>query len=217
MENITLNREKGLKWFYFFTKVRPVLYFFSCIMVIIEISMNPQLYLGNIFMLVYVVATLVQCVLVEFSAIKSSEDNYGDFVRFVKKVLLVEIFCSAYSTGALSYFVYNSQLIYSLLAALNNLIVLYFLWYRLNVRYFEKRMLVEEPITTRLRPKKVKEEEIEEYYDEDEDYLDDEIDSDSDYELSEESKRSCYVCGLELDEDDVFCQRCGTRVDESEL
>ena len=211
MENITLNRQMGLKWFNFFTKVRPVLAFIGCLFVIISVSMDPQLYLGNFFMLLYVLGYIVQCVLIEITMIKAKEEDYGDFIAFVKKALIYDIIYIAYANGTNYY--YNYGWIYALIIALNVLIVYYFLWYRLNVKYFEKRMIVEGPAKTRKTEPKAEDEDLDEEY---EDEYDDE-DYDSDDDLSDEPARCCYVCGLELDEDDVFCERCGTRVDESDV
>lgn len=217
MENITLNKQMGLKWFNFFVKVRPVLHFISCFFILIAVSMDPQLYLGNPFMLLYVLGTVVQCTLVEISSIKAKEENYGRFVAFVKKALVYEIIFASYSGFVESYFVYNAGIIYSLVTAANNLILLYFLWYRLNVKYFEKRMLVVTPVKTRIKPANVETEvlDAEDYSDDDDDDFDDyDDDDDDDYAPSSSSGRRCYVCGLELDDDDVFCERCGTRIKE---
>ena len=211
MENITINKQMGLKWFNFFTKVRPFVHFIACLFIVIEVSMDPQLYLGSFFMLIYVLGTIVQCVLVEISSIKAREENYGDFVAFVKKSLIYEIVFVAYANG-IDYY-YNYGLIYALIIALNVLVVYYFLWYRLNVKYFEKRMVVEGPAKTRKTETKAEEQDLDDEYDDE--YDDDDYDSDDD--LSDTSARCCYVCGLELDEDDVFCERCGTRVDESDV
>ena len=218
MDNITLNKQMGLKWFNFFTKVRPVLHFISCFFILIAVSMDPQLYLGNIFMLAYVIGTVVQCILVEISTIKAKEENYGKFVEFVKKALVYEVIFSSYAAAAQTYFIANSNLIYALITAVENLLILYFVWYRLNVKYFEKRMLVVTPVKTRMRVASAESVETEvldadDYYDDDDDDLDYD-DDDDDYMPSSSSGRRCYVCGLELDDGDVFCERCGTRVKE---
>ena len=78
-------------------------------------------------------------------------------------------------------------------------------------------MLVVAPVKTRIKPANVETEvlDAEDYSDDDDDDFDDyDDDDDDDYAPSSSAGRRCYVCGLELDEDDVFCERCGTRIKE---
>ena len=93
-----MNRMLGTKWFTFYTKIRPVFAVLFAIASIMDFIQYTSVYFDYWWLLLYflmVVAQIVLCILV---AIKSGED-YADFVRFVKGVLLFEVFNIAYQQG----------------------------------------------------------------------------------------------------------------------
>ena len=107
-----------------------------------------------------------------------------------------------------------------------SLLILYFLWYRLNIRYFEKRIMVEEAeilnynFASQHRPPQISaHNELPKKYGNYYTPL-------SDLQLQTEDKkkmpntissttpkaRFCRNCGNKLWADDRFCDQCGTKV-----
>ena len=136
-----MNRQLGTKWFTFYTKVRPCIASIISLSAIVDVILYAELYFSYWWMTLYLLVGLAQPILSIVVALKSNNENYADFVRFVKGVLFFEVIAIAYSQGVQQYI--RSELIFS--SAFGIFIVLlvigYFLWYRLNVKYFEKRLL----------------------------------------------------------------------------
>lgn len=135
-----MNTQLGTKWFTFFTEIRP---YFSCCYVFAYVFaiISYTEWLEFLFLVPFLLNTALHIMV----AIKATGD-YVDFVRFVKRVLLFEIFFTAYNTG-----IYFLQIEFQITLALQIALALimaffalffgYFIWYRLNVKYFEKRIL----------------------------------------------------------------------------
>ena len=140
MMDITMNQEYGTKWFTFYTKVRPWLSLIGFIALLNNILDYPQVYLYNIWFTISMLVS-VALIILYFSVRAKSKGNYVEFVRFVKNVLLAEIFAFAYQFSLNFYYSnemgFNATAItFAICLALG-----YFIWYRLNVKYFEKRIM----------------------------------------------------------------------------
>ena len=149
---------------------------------------------------------------------KSSRD-YPDFVRFVKGVLLFETINMAYQQGVQQYL--NSELQFGVAAIVFVVILVigYFVWYRLNVKYFEKRINVIETDYLEFDPNRITECKSCGYRDKNffnacpqcgqyaKQYI---------YLNQEPPKEEkicfCRKCGSKLIDDAVFCDKCGTKV-----
>ena len=137
MGELQMNKQLGTKWFTFYTKVRPWL---ACLMIFSTLGdffQYPDVYLSRWWLLLYLLGAIAQPILCIIVAVKSSRD-YPDFVRFVKGVLLFETINMAYQQGVQQYL--NSELQFGVAAIVFVVILVigYFVWYRLNVKYFEK-------------------------------------------------------------------------------
>lgn len=141
MDNIKMNSQYGTKWFTFYTKIRP---WFACFMflpTLVDFIEYVDTYLSLWWMLLAFAASAAQCALSIMVFIKSQGD-YVEFVRFVKGVLLFETINIAYQQGAQQYINNGFNIGYALLMLIIMLALAYFLWYRLNVKYFNKRINV---------------------------------------------------------------------------
>jgi uncharacterized paraquat-inducible protein A len=141
MDNLKMNRQLGTKWFTFYTKVRP---WFACLAVfsvIVDFMQYTDTYLNNWWLLLYFILAIIQPILSVIVAIKS-EGDYSDFVSFVKHVLLFEIFYISYQQGVQEYIRSEFKIGSALTTFIVIIVIGYFLWYRLNIKYFEKRINV---------------------------------------------------------------------------
>ena len=222
---VNMNGQLGIKWFIFFTKVRPVL---SCIFVLSTISdyaRYKDIYERSWWLMLYFGFAIVMPVLAVSVANKAKGD-YIDFVKFVKGVLLFEIVSISYESGVWMYLSSKSNIVMALIMAGIVFLIGYFLWYRLNVKYFKKRILQETPT-------------IEENdYDSMAKSFQISVPSETphtngnfhisgnDVRLQVEDKKEtaapapiappkilfCRKCGNKLVEDSLFCNKCGTKV-----
>ena len=210
MNNNGINRQMGTKWFTFYTKVRPWFAAFSALGLIGDFVMAPNAYLSHWWMILYFIAGIGQSVLAIMAMVKSY-GNYADFVKFVKYVLYYEVASMAYCQGAMQYYQYEnitSALIISAIFLLGG----YFLWYVLNIKYFEKRIFTEmNPFYTpdgqpdiynmyNTYNSGVGGAQTEAY----------KAPGVSDLDTSK--ARFCRKCGNKLSADSVFCSYCGTKI-----
>lgn len=219
MDEIKTNKQLGMKWFTFYTKIRPWLACFMALSVIVDFLRYPDVYLSYWWTLLYFLAAVAQPILSVIVLFKSSGD-YGDFVRFVKGVLLFEIINMSYQQGVQHYINSNLEIGTAVVFFVVTFVISYFLWYRLNAKYFEKRIgtiagdYLEENsnrITQCLScgyqdknyfdacPKcgKYKKQYV---------YLNEEATPEKD------AIRFCRKCGAPLTEDSNFCEKCGTQI-----
>lgn len=218
MGDLQMNKQLGTKWFTFYTKVRPWL---ACLMIFSTLGdffQYPDVYLSRWWLLLYLLGAIAQPILCIIVAVKSSRD-YPDFVRFVKGVLLFETINMAYQQGVQQYL--NSELQFGVAAIVFVVILVigYFVWYRLNVKYFEKRINVIETDYLEFDPNRITEckscgyrdknffnacpqcgQYAKQYI-----YLNQEP-------PKEEKISFCRKCGSKLIDDAVFCDKCGTKV-----
>lgn len=139
MKNGQTNKQLGTKWLTYYTKVRP---WFACLAGLSGIGdflQYPDVYCSSWWLLTCFLAAVAQPVLSVIVFVKS-KDDYVQFVRFVKKVLLFETFNIAYQQGVLQYIDFGFSFGAAAIAFVVVLVIAYFTWYRLNVKYFEKRI-----------------------------------------------------------------------------
>lgn len=209
-----MNRELGTKWFTFYTKVRPWICCISALTTILDFFKYPGIYIGNSWLLIYFLTVIAQVVLSIMVAIKS-DDRYFDFVCFVKGVLVFDVIGAAYGQGVEQYI--NDGLVLEPEAVgifVTTLLFNYFVWYRLNVKYFEKRLIL---LTDNIVPEvshfsqNAQNKQIEQIHTEP-------IEKDSDRVavscVSPASICFCRKCGERLFNDSRFCHRCGTQIKE---
>ena len=147
MNTTEINRNLGTKWFTFYTKVRPWISCLTAFSVLSDFIHYTDIYANYGWMLLYFIAALVQTILSIIVAIKSTGDYVG-FVRFVKGVLLFETINFAYSQGVQQYIRSAFDINPALLMFIVILAISFFVWYHLNVKYFEKRIPSGSNITT---------------------------------------------------------------------
>lgn len=149
LEHNTVNqtpKKLGMKWFTFFTRVRPIL---TVIFTIIfglasiesyKIILNVDLVGVGLFVLSlisvisYFVGALLQIVLF----IKEKDENCS-LLRWIRVVLIYDIANGAYG-GVCQQLFQGNDIVIILIAAIIVVFFEYFIWYRLNMKYFKKRL-----------------------------------------------------------------------------
>ncbi len=139
MDNITMNRDLGTKWFTFYTKVRPCFTCFAFLTALVDFQQYADVYINNWWLLLSFAATVAQTIL-SIAVLIKSRGAYVDFVRFVKGVLLFEILLFAYQQSVNAYASSKLNLAVALVAFILISVLGYFVWYVLNVKYFNKRI-----------------------------------------------------------------------------
>ncbi len=136
-----MNQSLGTKWFTFYTKVRPWLALVSVFSIISDFMQYTDVYISNWWLLLYFIFVIVQPILCIMVFVKSS-GNYIDFVHFVKGVLLFETINMSYQQGVQQYIrsVFDGGSAFVMFVII--FVIMFFVWYRLNVKYFEKRVLL---------------------------------------------------------------------------
>ena len=140
MKYANMNREMGTKWFVFYTKWRP---WISCISIVATIGnfvQQIEIYKTYWWLSLSLVVALVQTALL-FAVMVKAEGDYRRFVPFVKKVLFFETMAIAYNQGVQSYINSSFNIAEALFVSGVVLLLLFLLWYRLNIKYFEKRVI----------------------------------------------------------------------------
>ena len=137
-----INTRMGTKWFIFFSKVRPIIMCVGFNVTLMDFLKYMSTYLQNWWMLLIFASTLAQVVLGIITFVKSM-GNYVSFVSFVEKVLVFEIFHIAYYAGTNFYLQSGLDIRSAAIAFMIALAIAYFVWYRLNVKYFNDRIVIE--------------------------------------------------------------------------
>lgn len=182
MDNIKMNSQLGKKWFVFYAKVRPWFICFTALSSILDFVKYMDVYFGNWWMLLSIGLTLAAVVL-SIMVFGKSKGDYVEFVDFVKNVLIFEVFSISYQQAVQNYInsgfnLGSASLMFIIFFALS-----YFIWYRLNIKYFKKRIKVEPPAAKNEEP----------IYD-------------------TTATRYCTQCGNKIAVDSNFCGNCGCQI-----
>ena len=140
-ERLIMNKALGTKWFTFYAKVRPWFAVIVALASIVNFAQYPSVFLNNIGLLIAFFATIAQTVLSIIVSVKSNGD-YQDFVNFVKEVLIFETVNMAYQTATQQYYQNGSGIATAVVVGLVLLLVSYLAWYRPNVKYFKRRLIL---------------------------------------------------------------------------
>ncbi len=200
INSIGMNNELGKKWFVFYTKTRPYIVGLFTIIRGIDFVQHYDLYLSYWWLFLFFAVSITQFVLSLMVAVKS-RDNYVDFVHFVKSVLLFETVGVAYNTSVNTYLSSDGDLMVAIACFLIYFLLFYFLWYRLNVKYFKKRM-----VTVSFSVPEVNSIcETREF-----------SNGDVIETITSNSRKIsfCRKCGQKLSEDSRFCFKCGTKINQ---
>lgn len=139
--NEQMNKQLGTKWFTFYTKVRPWLACLAVFSTLSDFLQYPDVYISRWWLLLFLLGAVAQPILCIIVFAKSQGD-YEDFVRFVKGVLIFETINIAYSQAVQQYVNNDSDIGVALVVGVIILLLSYFIWYRLNMKYFKKRINV---------------------------------------------------------------------------
>lgn len=198
MDATRMNKQLGTKWFTFYAKIRPWLICITTLTAIADFAQYVDVYTGHWWLLLSFVATLIHPILSIIVFVKSSKD-YIEFVRFVKGVLLFEIINMSYQQAVQQYVNNDFKIEIAIIASLLMLVVGYFVWYRLNVKYFAKRAVVGPVISaehvTNLGEKSY-------------------VNVQEEIGVNGNEIRFCRKCGEKLIDNSQFCRKCGTQIVE---
>ena len=148
MYHFIIDPNRGKKWYYFYTKVRPwasaAMGLLSTLMLFL-VWLVPELfpYPGLAFVLNLLnIAHAVLCIIL---FVKSFGDAY-DLVEYINVMLICETVYLPLSL-LLQTMISDETFLASLIIALIFSAPVYFLWYRLNRKYFEERLVCTNPPT----------------------------------------------------------------------
>ncbi len=219
MNNIQSNKRLGMKWFTFYTKVRP---WIACLVGLTTISdfvKYTDVYLSTLWLLISFLAALLQPIL-SIIVFSKSSGNYIDFVHFVKGVLLFETINLAYQQGVKQYIYYDFELGIAMITFFIALVVGFFVWYILNVKYFEKRISQMVPDYFVYGPDHITECKFCGYRDRKHFnacpkcgmYAKHNVYLSSEVSCEKNKVRFCRKCGEKIVENGNYCLRCGTEI-----
>ena len=148
MNTLSAHDPLGMKWYTFYTKVRPwillVVFLLSIptygesLVTLMDISL-----VGTsvaIPVVIYVIADVAYIIANIVLLFKTREESQEMLFAFIRGLLIFELFFFSYTSMLTSSL--NSQNIATcLFVLLFNLLLFYFVWYRLNIKYFKKRLV----------------------------------------------------------------------------
>lgn len=146
MYHFIMDPDRGKKWFHFYTKVRPwfaVAYGALSLLSLFVVLLVPEEFPYPFWAVVILAFRIAHAVLCVFVFAKSFGD-YFDFVQFIKIVILFETIYTPLVTfidEATNGDGLGSAVVYGLITAA----LYYFLWYRLNIKYFDRRLICTNP------------------------------------------------------------------------
>jgi len=181
MDSIKMNPQLGKKWFIFYTKVRPWFALFAFLTSLIDFFAYAETYLSVWWLLLSLAFSVAQAVLAIMVFVKSKGD-YVELVRFIKGVLWFETVNIAYQQAVRQYIESEFNLPVAIIMFIIIFALAFFLWYRLNMKYFKKRVSTADTLQVEGLP------------------------------WDTTVTRYCTNCGNKLDESCNFCNKCGTRV-----
>lgn len=185
-----MNRNLGTKWFTFYTKVRPWFACLATLSVVFDFLQYAEVYTSYLWMMLYFATSVTQAILAVMVFTKSFGD-YIDFVGFVKKVLLFETISVAYDQGVQQYIQNGFEFGVAFIIALIIFVILYFVWYRLNVKYFNKRIMPPYSVA---------------------DTYEEATHTTENIRMESDKTSFCRKCGEKLLDNASFCQKCGTKI-----
>lgn len=216
-----MNKQLGTKWFTFYTKIRPWFVCFMAIPFFVDFMEYQEVYRSYWWLMIYSFAAFAQPVL-SIIVFVMSRGDYEDFIRFVRGVLLFETFNISYGQAVQWYINNMLDINGALVTGVIILLFLYFVWYRLNMKYFIKRIdgmtndyLPDNPNhVTECRSCGYRDKNLinvcpkcgqyaKQYV-----YLNEEPIVDTD------KIRFCRKCGEKLIDNSRFCRKCGTEIVE---
>ncbi len=207
MTQIVLNKQLGTKWFTFYAKVRPWLSCVTLLTLLLDFFRYPEVYFSSFWFVLYLLLGIAQPILAIIVFTKSGRD-YEDFVNFVRYVLIFEVVYMVYES-AVEQYLETLNLGLSVITAAIVAVVGYFLWYHLNIKYFEKRMLKYNPSGVEIdidslfaSSGKTFQSETHNSYDA----------YSSNADNTQNKVHFCKNCGQKLPEDANFCTNCGTKI-----
>ena len=221
MSNTIPNTNLGTKWFTFYTKVRPWFVCVASIGVIADIIQYPQAYWGKGWALLYFAMSIIHPILSVAVFIKSLGE-YDVFVSFVKKVLFYETVNIAYQQSVLQYIKNQFDFSAGLITFIIIFPILFFLWYFLNAKYFNKRLYAETDEYTEESQARITECTNCGYRDENffyacpkcGQYTKRYVHPDRETDSQTDKIRFCRKCGVKLLDNSRFCSNCGTQIIE---
>lgn len=194
MDSLFMDRSRGTKWFTFYTKVRPWFACLASLTVITDFFQYVEVYTSYWWMMLYFLGAVAQPVL-SIMVFAKSRGDYRAFVPFVKGVLIYETIYMAYSQAVQQYIQNGFDIGIALICGIIILVIAFFVWYRLNIKYFNKRLIKAEYTPGNF----------------------DETPNNIQYEGGEGNKTTfCRKCGNRLLDGSMFCDKCGTEVIEKE-
>lgn len=242
-------RSLGMKWYTFYVKVRPLLglaIFISSIFTYGEtylMLMNIN-FVGAAFAIptiIYIVLDVAYIIANMILFFKERNEFGESLLGFIKKLLVFEVFYIPYSSILGQYYEGQSIMV-CMVVMLIWIAISYFVWYRLNIKYFRKR-LAPELVNSTANGKTLVE--SLETSDEIESQIQEILDgtnveqrffypkqepstasssvkrivvrkakSTSEPKLTSEKNipTFCRKCGIKLNEGSMFCHKCGTQV-----
>lgn len=216
-----MNKPLGTKWFTFYTKVRPCISCVTGFSLIIDFIQYSDLYSSNGWLIFLFLIQIVQPVLDIIVMIKSY-GNYIDFFRFVKGVLLFETISIPLSNATTQYILSRFNIYVALIVFAVMFVIAFFLWYRLNVKYFEKRIYLFANDSPKDGFSHITECHFCGYRDNKffdpcpicGKYAAEYVDSNRKNTSELNKVRYCRKCGEKLIENSRFCRKCGTEIVE---
>lgn len=140
--NNGMNTQMGTKWFTFYTKVRPWLALVFSLPAIVDFIQYTNVYFSNVGLLLSFIANITQIILC-IMVFKKSNDDYNEFVKFVNGVLIFETCNIAFQAAIQQIYVNKIDLMVAMVSVIIIGVLDYLIWYRLNIKYFRKRLIVQ--------------------------------------------------------------------------
>ena len=208
-----MHQQYGMKWFVFYSRVRPWMAFLSAISLIVDFFSNSESYSGSLIMVLYVIFELTDVVM-NIIVFKKSFGDFSDFVTFAKVIIWLDVFTVSFQVIALMY--QMSKETYGIVepsfgvycfAYVITFIVGVLVWCLPNSIYFEKRRRPTEYSETETVKTGYKS-----------GYKLDDYDLQSDAEenrekIDPENSVDCIFCKKRIDKTNPICTHCGRRQD----
>lgn len=138
----TQTKPLGMKWYTFFVKIRPwIVIVFSVLFLLSYIETIPLLLDVEIFgisYLLYIVGYFAEVVL-HVILLKKTNTTKAELLEWIKLILIFETCYFSYGY-AMQQYDQGAEMGFTMIVAIIALALGYFIWYRCNMKYFEKRL-----------------------------------------------------------------------------